>query len=433
MSLKRAAHEESGSALIAAIIILFIIFGLGMAALATSDVQTHQTGHETAGEAAFNLAESALDAEGYRLQQTWATATNYMTSPCNQSATPTSLCPGTAVTSSFTSSYAGQLFANPQWSTQIVDVVSPESPTYYTDSVRGSVPAYDSQKNNKLWVRAQATVGGQTRIVVAEMVRQPQVISLPKTVITAGGVYTSNDGNKIIIESQDNAQPSTGAGPLNIRCGTGGTTPTYGGSCAGWDPNKGQLDPSGNYQAGYQDPNSNYPNEALSDGDIALLRATAQAQQTYYNGVCPTSLNGLVFVDNPPGGNCTYTSGSFNGPYTSSPCTLASPCPASTATPGAIIFGSGTLEFNGPVNYFGVIYMVNPPHTSATCTTPNGPIFTIHGGASVFGGIFVDNCGSVDAGDSAANVEFDSAAFGGVLAYSTPALAKNTFQILSNS
>lgn len=431
MSFRRAAHEESGSALIAGIIILFIILGLGMAALATSDVQTHQTGHETAGEAAFNLAESALDAEAYLLQQKWPTSA---TSACNQSSTPSSLCPGTAVTNSFSSTYAGRLFANPAWSTQIVDVIAPESTNYYTDSVRGSVPSYDSQKNNTVWVRAQATVGGQTRIVVAEMVRQAQVISLPKTVITAGGVFTSNDGNKIIIESQDNAQPPTGAGPLNIRCGTkGSTTPSYGTSCAGWDQGKGQLDPSGNYQAGYQDPNANAPNEALTPGQIALLRTTAQSNNTYYNGVCPTNLNGLVFVDNPPGGNCTYTSGSFNGPYTSSPCSLASPCPASTATPGAIIFGSGTLEFNGPVNYFGVIYMVNPPQTTGSCVTPTGPVFTVHGGASIFGGIFVDNCGSVDAGDSAANVEFDSAAFAGVTGYSTPALAKNTFQILSNS
>jgi hypothetical protein len=359
-----------------------------------------------------------------------------MTSPCNQSATPTVLCPGTAVTSSF--SYAGRLFANPQWSTQIVDVTSPESLNYYIDADRGSVPSYDSAfpLNNKVWVRAQATVGGQTRIVVAEMVRQPQVISLPKTVITAGGAYTSNDGNKVIIESQDNANPPTGAGPLNIRCGTSGsTTASYGNgnTCTGWDPGKGQLDPSGNYQAGYQDPNLNYPNEALTDGEITLLRTTAQADGTYYNGTCPTNLNGLVFVDNPPGGSCTYTSGTYNGPFTSSPCSLASPCPASSATPGAIIFGSGTLEFNGPVYYYGVVYMVNPPRVTTSCGTPTGTAFTIHGGATLFGGVFVDNCGSVDAGDSAANLEFDSAAFAGVMAYSTPALAKNTFQILSNS
>jgi hypothetical protein len=157
---------------------------------------------------------------------------------------------------------------------------------------------------------------------------------------------------------------------------------------------------------------------------------------TYYNGVCPTNLNGLVYVDNPPGGNCTYTGGSFNGPFISSPAG-----PATSATPGAIIFGSGSLYFNGNVNYYGIVYMVNAqgklPNngycTNAQTSAENEPVFMVHGTAQVYGGVFVDGCGLVDDGDSAANINFAANAFSGLSAFALPALAKNTFRILSNN
>jgi hypothetical protein len=131
-------------------------------------------------------------------------------------------------------------------------------------------------------------------------------------------------------------------------------------------------------------------------------------------------------------------SGQYNGPWTSSGCpaTAPTPCPATTASPGAVIFGSGSLEINGPVDYYGIIFMVNPTSPAMVngfCTSFDGPVFWVHGGANIFGGIFVNGCGTVNAGDSAANVDFDSAAFAGFSAYPTPQLAKNTFRIISNN
>ena len=41
MRLKQLPRDESGSALIAAIIILFVVLGLGMAVLSQADVQSH--------------------------------------------------------------------------------------------------------------------------------------------------------------------------------------------------------------------------------------------------------------------------------------------------------------------------------------------------------------------------------------------------------
>jgi hypothetical protein len=57
----------------------------------------------------------------------------------------------------------------------------------------------------------------------------------------------------------------------------------------------------------------------------------------------------------------------------------------------------------------------------------------VHGTAQVYGGVFVDGCGLVDDGDSAANINFAANAFSGLSAFALPALAKNTFRILSNN
>ena len=67
----RLARDEAGFALPAAIAIVFIVMLMGMALLQTADTQTRQTRYETAGEAAFNLAESAIYAEAKQLQTTW--------------------------------------------------------------------------------------------------------------------------------------------------------------------------------------------------------------------------------------------------------------------------------------------------------------------------------------------------------------------------
>jgi hypothetical protein len=95
------------------------------------------------------------------------------------------------------------------------------------------------------------------------------------------------------------------------------------------------------------------------------------------------------------------------------------------------------LEINGPVDYYGIIYMVNPNSpamgSNGLCSSFDGPVFWVHGGANIFGGIFVNGCGTVNAGDSAANVDYDSAAFQGFSAYPTPELAKNTFRIIANN
>lgn len=424
MRLQRLPGDQSGSALVTAIIVMFVIFGLGIAVLSQADVQTRQTGVEAWGEATYNNAEGVLDARASLLQRTWPTAA---TSACNQNSTSSTSCPGAALTSSFNTAYTGHLYANPQWTVTIVDDSGGQSANYYSDQAASTAPSYDANRNGKVWVRAQTVIQGQKRVVVALMVRQTTVVQLPRNTITSGGVFTSNRGNKVIIETTDAAAGSSLAGSINVRCGDSTTVPDYGDPCQGWDPRQGQLNPASNYQGGYVDPNGGY--QAVSQADLASLKQAAQSNGTYYNGTCPTSLTGLVYVDNPPGGNCTFLGGTWN---------MSSSPPAKTDVPGMIIMGDGTLTFNGDISYFGVIYMVNASGTAPTsgaCTSAqqNGPVFMVHGTGSIYGSIFVDKCGIIDAGSSAYNIIFDSDAFNAATAYSQPNLAKNTFRIIPNS
>jgi hypothetical protein len=296
----------------------------------------------------------------------------------------------------------------------VIDDTGSGGSNYYDDTLAGSAPAYDSNGDNTLWVRAQATINGQTRAVVAQMVRQVQTVALPQNVITAGSTYTSNNGNKVIIQSQD---PSSGtSGPVALRCGTSTTQPAYQSSCAGWDPKQGQLNPASNYQTGYVDPNGGY--STLSPTTLQQIKQTAIANGTYYPaGTCPPAgQSGVVYVEN---ADCTYQTTTFN----------------SATSPGALVFAAGTLTFNGNVNFYGIVYMANGQGTDTGQCTPadtNGPVFEVHGTGSLYGAVFVDKCGSVDAGSSAYNIQFSANAFGGLRSYATPGLAKNTFRILAS-
>jgi Tfp pilus assembly protein PilX len=434
MRLKRRIRDEGGTVLVTALILMIVAFGLGYAALAATDVQTHQTGYETAGEAAFNLAESALDAQARLVQLNWP-GTTASTTTCNQSSTPSSTCPGTAVTNSFSSTYAGHEYSNQTWSTEVGGVCptnqtctsQAESPSYYSDPVPATAMGCDCYGANAVWLRSQATVLGQTRVVVGEIQRQGVVVPLPETTITAGGVNTSNNGNKVIIEQSDTA-PGGLTGTIDLTCNT--TQVVWQGGCAGWDAGKNTDQSSpGTYTAGYTAPNGY---SVLSHAQLASLE---QSATTYAS--CPTSLpnfspsmlNGLVYIQN-AGSNCVLPNNtSYNG--------CNSP-PPSSATPGMIIVGSGSLEVGANVCYFGVIYMANvgapTPQNGGACTSTNS-VLTLDANSVVYGGLFADNCGLITIGQSSgqsATVYFDSLAFAGAKAYDTPVVAKNTFEILPN-
>ena len=413
------AGNESGSALIAGIIVLMVLMLLGAVAVQYADVQSHQTAHERAGEAAFNVAESAIDAENTALGQAWPSSSATAYPVCTQSSTTSSTCPQAGISAGFNTTYAGGVYASPTWSVQVIDddVTGVADGNYYSDAIltNGGLAHYDSNADNKLWVRASATVAGQTRTVVALATRQSFVVDLPQNVITSGGVQTSNNGNKILIEAKD---PNSGlTGTVDVRCGNSNTTPSWRDSCAGWDPKHGQLDPAGAYQAGYTDPISPY--QTLSDGEIEALRQSAQYGGTYYaTGTCPPmGTAGVMFIEN---ANCSYSSGTWG----------------SDTAPVAIVVYNGTLSFTATAVY-GVIYMVNTQGTvpsSGPCTsTQQNQVLSLGGSTLINGGIFLDHCGTAVVGDAGPDLQYDTKVFGGFRTYSAPSLALSTFRVLGNN
>ncbi len=407
---------EEGFALVTSIMILVIAGLFALAITQTVNVETHQSGNEVSGEAAFNLAQSALEAEALQLQQAWpGSAAKAYPTTCNQSSTPTTGCPGTALTSSFNSTYSGPNYSSPTWSVEVIDD-SGGNPNFYADTLSVNPTTWDANGDGRLWVRAQTTDGSQKKIVVEQIVRQNQVVTLPQNVITAGGVFTSNSGNKVIIEGKDSS--SGLVGQVAVRCSA--TQVVYGSTCLGWNDSKNQLDPANDYQASYVDPNGGY--STLSATQLAALKQTAISNGTYYpTGSCPPAgAAGVVYVEN---ANCTYQSNTtWNSP----------------TSPGAIIFASGTLTFNGGLFFYGIVYMADGQGsvpTSGPCTAAqqgSGAVFTVHGGGQLYGGIFVDKCGIVDAGDQKFDVNYSSNAFGGLKTIVTPDEAKNTFRIIAN-
>jgi Tfp pilus assembly protein PilX len=412
------ARQESGSALIAGIIVLMIIMLLGSVAIQAADVQSHQTSRERAGEASFNLAESGLDAESTALGQAWPSTSASAWPVCTQGTTTSSTCPQSAITAGYSTTYAGSVYKSPTWSVQLIDdnVSGVADGSYYADSIltNAGLAHYDANADNKLWIRASATIAGQTRTVVAQVTRQSFVVDLPQNVLTSGGITTGNNGNKIIIEAKDSTSSLTGT--VDVRCNASGGAPSWRDPCAGWDPKHGQLDPANNYTLSYVDPIVSY--QTLSNGEIEALRQSAQYGGTYYSTTCPTfGTSGVMFVEN---ANCSYTSNATWG---------------SETNPVALIIANGTLSINASQVY-GIIYMVDgqgsAPSSGLCTSTQQNSVVTIGGSGSIYGGLFIDKCGTATIGDSGFDLSYDTKVFNGFKTYAAPSVALSTFRVLGN-
>ncbi|MFL5824014.1 MAG: hypothetical protein ACJ764_11285 [Solirubrobacteraceae bacterium] len=412
--------QESGSALIAGVIVLMVIMLLGSVAIQAANVQSHQTASERAGEAAFNVAESALDSESTLLGQSWPSTTANAWPVCTQASTTGSTCPKSGIATGYTTTYAGSVYKTPTWSVQLVDdnVSGVSDGNYYADSIltNAGLAHYDANGDNKLWIRASSTIAGQTRTVVALVTRQSFVVDLPQNVLTSGGVTTANNGNKIIIEAKDAGSGLSGT--VDVRCTPDGGAPDWRDPCAGWDPKHGQLDPASNYQLSYVDPIQSY--QTLSNGEIQALRQSAQYGGTYYStGTCPTfGTSGVMFIEN---ANCSYTTNATWG---------------SETNPVALVVASGTLSINAS-HIYGIIYMVDgqgSKPTSGLCTSSQqNQVITIGGSGAISGGLFIDRCGTATVGDSGFDINYDTKVFNGFKTYSAPSLALSTFRVLGNS
>ncbi|HLI58368.1 MAG TPA: hypothetical protein VKV21_01755 [Solirubrobacteraceae bacterium] len=422
MSLRR---DEQGFVLITAMIVLAVFMLLTVAMVTIVDVQTNQSGHERSGEAAFELAESALRAEAYQLQAAWPASSTQALPACTSTTVEQVGCEGTALTQELQSTTAAPDYAHATWSAQAFD----DTQSAYSAALPSVAPAWDANGDNAMWVRARATAGGQTRTVIERVTRQLQTITLPENVVTAGGLYTKSNGTPTIIEATDSAAGVTG--PVEVRCSAPGPPPQ--GDCLGWQP--GQLSPASAYQAGYVDPADGsgtlsstqldaFVEEAAANGTLYDENGTSYGTFPAHAGCPPEPTNGVVVVAGT--GACAYKSNSSWN---------------TAAAPGVLIVLSSqaSLSFQGSETFNGLIYMANEggsaPAANSVCTSAqlsDAPtLVTVAGSAVINGGIFVDGCGLVSLQDNGDALNFALNAFRALRTYGTATPVPGTFRVVS--
>ena len=407
--LKRRIAGDTGFGLISTIMVMVVIFGLGLGALSFADGEQRQSGRERVGESSFNFSEGVLSSQAFLLTSDWpGTSQGAFASQCTQSTT-SSRCPSSAeLAKAFNEP---DFAAAEQWSTEVRDdaptgtgcvPADPQADPFYSDAVRNNL-TWDANCNGEMWVRAQATVDGRTRAMVARVTIEEVPEQFPQQLVTAGKVATGNNGNKVIIDRnglQDEWQNQPpGPGPVRVRCADVNSP-----ACVDKGKDK-QISPccaeGGQSGRTYGSP-----------GAVNRMRAKARASGSYY-ATCPSTLpspaNRIIFIES---GNCSYTSNTQ----------VFSP-----TAPGVLIIASGTIEISGTVNFYGIVYAANLQNSTAI------DVIKIHGNAQVVGAAAVDGNGGILAGQSKANLVWDPRIFSDPVAltsYGTAGVLKNTFREL---
>jgi Tfp pilus assembly protein PilX len=413
--MRRLTRAQDGWAMVLAILVMVAVLSMGLAALALVDGTQKRSGEERVGETSFNLAEAAMTNQTLLLSNRWpsSSATAYPSS-CTRTSTATGCPDATTLVAGFSNTDVNTAST---WTVTVRDDLG-SAASYYSRSVLdsttcaggGAAPcSWDSNRNGTLWVRAQATVNGKTRTLVALVKLQTIRLSLPRNAITAGHFSTNNNGLKTIVDEkgcQAKSRPSqncnaTQPAPIAVRCTTA-TPGVSGDSCLGY--RSVQVAPN-NYIMGYG-------GNVLTPTQLSQMKSYAQQQGTYYTA-CPTAAQlagSMVYVD---GASCSYTGGTYN----------------SSSAPGVLVVDRGTLTLGGSSTYYGLIYMANnlvPPADA-------GNILVLTGTAYVQGAVFVEGNGGVLAGASGLNIAFDEAALGNVLGLSGNAgIAQNSFRELTS-
>jgi type II secretory pathway pseudopilin PulG len=439
----RNARKEEGFALVAAIIVMLIVLGLGLALLSYSDVQQRAATRQGSKEQGFVLAEAAMNAQIFELSSQWPTAAgnapNPFPSSCGPGSAGASFCPNPSNQNgggSFGNGYSpGGPSACPAttphdawnqgapvnngWTTYVRDDGPGTTTQNLFDSTTDqSQPAYDSNNDGVVWVRAVGVVNCQPVTVLSRVSEQVVHLNFPQDAINANGFEISNNGNHTIVDILGYAaQPSQ----ISARCnGLGGQPPSRT-TCVKYDKNS-EVSPAPTY--------ANPPGAAqtLTASQLTAVRSQAIANGTYFSpsggNPCPTDISQLT-------GPAVYIQGcgalSFTGRG------IANSAPGTSPGPGFLVDYDGTLDFNGNTRFYGIVYAVNAQQSS-------GDVVTLHGNTCVSGGIDVDGNGTINFGSSgngclppdnnSSNLAFDQNAFHNASISAGAQSTPNTFRVL---
>jgi type II secretory pathway pseudopilin PulG len=406
----RKMRDEQGFALVSAIVLLVVIMGLGLGLLLLVDNQQKASARETAKEAAFNVAEAALNAQVGQISRAWplsggvsscTPSTSYSAS--SYCPTPESLkigyeknvspvaCPAGTPTDAW-----GSPLTN-QWTTYVRE--PQKESTLFESAVEKGKPEADTEGLNKLWIRSVGVVQCQVVSLVTLVSRQLVATKFPENAVTANWFETTNNGKKVLVDTQGKeAQPAG----VSMRCtGFTGTKKEIKEKCEKY--REGQVSPD------TTETTAPSPSSTWTASQLAVFKKGAEAAGTYYPaGTCPSGLPSgtQVYVEGP----CEVTGGSNETAN-------------SEASPGFLVIVNGTFSMNGTPTFYGVVYLVNKQESSSA-------LVSLHGNAHLVGAITIDGNGGVEFGSSHENLEFNGKAIKELKVYAGATPTRNTFREL---
>ena len=394
----RHPADERGSALVTAMLVMMVLFAFSMSIAAFVDTDQADSRRERERESSFNVTEGVLNAQIYQLSARWPSATTATAYPNSCTAASTAAdCPnGAAMQANFTTVDHA---SGTQWETQVRDNGG-ASPNYWSDDLLTTQPSYDLNDDNFLWVRAAGVVRGRPRTLVALVEAENVALNFPRAALVSGHFATSNNGNKVIIDTNGLANQFS-PGDIIVRCVL--TAP----NCASYDAAKGQIQPN-TVQSNPEQP------RAVSVEALDQLRERARSEGNYYSG-CAPSLAGdqpgeMVFMEYAD--NCQYNG---NAVYNTA------------AKPGYVVIARGNIaKTNGTADFYGIIYHANLDNVTGT-------VITLTGNISVFGSIVIDGPAGLSAGSSKVNLVYDPNVFNGFKAFGTAGIVQNTFREITPS
>ncbi len=247
MQLKHQLRDDSGSALITAVMCTAVMLMLGLALLSIVDTQASESKTERSRDHAFNLSESVLNSEAFVLGRNWPDAVS--AAPAGNPACQTALAgfgsavggPASGVPAverlrpSINSAYTDAAYNNASWQVHLCD---DDNVSSVWNDANLTNKSWDSNGNKKLWVHVQSTVGGKTR-QIAGLVKVLESSALnPKYGLVSGsmaedlgpttGTLTNTtlvtnltngliNTNPLVLE--DSAYPVPASGVTGLRCG----------------------------------------------------------------------------------------------------------------------------------------------------------------------------------------------------------------------
>lgn len=175
---------QDGSAMVSALMVMLVMLPLGLALLSIVDTQARDSGSERTRDRAFNLADSALTSATSNLGR-FAWPTSGATAPSNTGATGTGAACSTqsygatlggatfehsataAMQPNLNASFDDSAYTGATWQINVCDDnLTGVGSAVWADALLSKMN-YDQNANQKVWVRASATVAGRTRTLAA--------------------------------------------------------------------------------------------------------------------------------------------------------------------------------------------------------------------------------------------------------------------------